>query len=69
VHLAVDTLGLLLALNVTAADEQDRAQVAELTEKVQQVAGQSVEVAFVDQGYTGEQAAEDAQANGIRLRL
>jgi len=28
VHLAVDTLGHLLALCVTAADEQDRAQVA-----------------------------------------
>ena len=30
VHLAVDTLGHLLALCVTAADEQDRARVAEL---------------------------------------
>jgi DDE family transposase len=30
VHLAVDTLGHLLALCVTAADEQDRAQVSEL---------------------------------------
>ena len=69
VHLAVDTLGHLLALNVTAADEQDRAQVAELTEKVQQVTGQSVEVAFVDQGYTGETAAEAAQANDIRLEV
>jgi transposase len=69
VHLAVDTLGLLLALNVTAADEQDRAQVAELTEKVQQVTGQSVEVAFVDQGYTGETAAEAAQTNDIRLEV
>src|SRR5204862_1332348 len=30
VHLAVDTLGHLLALHVTPANEQDRAQVAEL---------------------------------------
>ena len=30
VHMAVDTLGHLLALHVTPADEQDRAQVAEL---------------------------------------
>src|SRR5438270_6159900 len=30
VHAAVDTLGHLLALRVTAADEQDRAQVGEL---------------------------------------
>src|SRR5204863_8521215 len=57
VHIAVDTLGHLLALTVTAANEQDRAQVAELTAKVQEVTGESVEVAFVDQGYTGETAA------------
>lgn len=69
VHLAVDTLGHLLALNVTAANEQDRAQVANLTEQIQEVTGQSVEVAFVDQGYTGETAAEDAQANNIRLEV
>jgi hypothetical protein len=30
VHAAVDTLGHLLALHVTPADEQDRAQVGEL---------------------------------------
>src|SRR5262249_5848343 len=30
VHIAVDTLGQLLALHVTAANEQDRAQVAQL---------------------------------------
>src|SRR5690242_11278577 len=30
VHVAVDTLGQLLALHVTAADAQDRAQVEEL---------------------------------------
>lgn len=68
-HVAVDTLGHLLALHVTAADEQDRAQVGELAEAVQEATGQSVEVAFVDQGYTGEQAAEDAAAHGIRLEV
>ncbi len=26
-------------------------------------------MAFVDQGYTGEQAAQDAQANGIQLEV
>ena len=35
VHLAVDTLGHLLALVVTPADEQDRAQVAQLAQQVQ----------------------------------
>ncbi|MCW5969290.1 MAG: IS5 family transposase [Blastocatellales bacterium] len=69
VHLAVDTLGHLLALSVTAANEQDRAQVAELCEQVQAVTGETVEVAFADQGYTGEQAAEDAKTHGIRLEV
>ncbi len=45
VHLAVDTLGHLLALYVTAANEQDRTQVAELAEQVQAVTGGTVEVA------------------------
>jgi len=35
VHAAVDTLGHLLALQVTPADEQDRAQVGELAAQVQ----------------------------------
>ncbi len=69
VHLAVDTLGHLLALLVTPATEQDRAQVAELAEAVQAATGETVEVAFVDQGYTGEQAAEAAAAHGIRLEV
>jgi transposase len=69
VHLAVDTLGQLLALLVTPANAQDRAQVAELAEKVQAATGESVEVAFVDQGYTGEKATDAAKAEGIRLEV
>lgn len=69
VHIAVDTLGQLLAVLVTPANEQDRAQVAALAEQIQEVTGESVEVAFVDQGYTGEQAAADAAAHGIRLEV
>ena len=68
-HLAVDTLGHLLALLVTPANEQDRAQVAKLVCGMQEATGESVEVGFVDQGYTGEQAAEDAAAEGIRLEV
>jgi transposase len=68
-HIAVDTLGHLLALHVTPANEQDRAQVEELAQQVQEVTGQSVEVAFVDQGYTGEQPAQDAQAHGLQLEV
>jgi transposase len=69
VHLAVDTLGQLLAAVVTPANEQERAQVAALAEKVQAATGESVEVAFVDQGYTGEEAAAEAAKYGIRLEI
>ena len=54
VHAAVDTLGHLLALKVTAANEQDRAQVKELALTVQAATGENVQLAYVDQGYTGE---------------
>jgi transposase len=69
VHLAVDTLGHLLALLVTAANEQDRHQVAEWAKHVQEVTGDSVELAFVDQAYTGAQAAQDAAANRMKLEV
>lgn len=69
VHIAVDTLGQLLALHVTPANEQDRHQVEVLVEHVQQVTGETVEVAFVDQGYTGESAAQAAAEQGVRLEV
>jgi transposase len=69
VHLAVDTLGHLLALHITPANEQDRAQVGELAAAVQEATGQSVELAFVDQGYTGDEPAQAAKAHGIRLEV
>jgi transposase len=69
VHLAVDTLGHLLALLVTPANEQDRAQVKSLAAQIQEATGQAVELAYVDQGYTGEQAAQDAAAHGIQLEV
>ncbi len=69
VHVAVDTLGHLLALKVTAADEEDRAQVGALAAKVQELTGESVELAYVDQGYTGERAASAAHAHGLRLEV
>src|SRR5579863_2894150 len=50
VHAAVETLGNLLALLVTPANEQDRAQVGELAQAVQDLTSQSVELACVDQG-------------------
>ena len=69
VHAAVDTLGHLLALRVSPADEQDRAQVEELARSVQEATGESVELAYVDRGYAGEEAAEAAQASGILLEV
>ena len=69
VHAAVDTLGHLLAMKVTAANEQDRAPVAELAQAVQAATGENVQVAFVDQGYTGEQPAADAAQHGLRLEV
>ena len=69
VHAAVDTLGHLLALKVTAANEQDRAQVADLAKALQTVTGENIELAYVDQGYTGEAPQEAAKTHGIRLEV
>ena len=68
-HAAADTLGHLLALKVTPANEQDRAQVADLSKAVQEATGQSVQVAFVDQGYTGANPAQAAVEHGIELEV
>jgi transposase len=48
---------------------KDRAQVEELARQVREVTEQSVEVAFVDQGYTGDQPAEAAQRQGMQLEV
>ena len=69
VHMAVDTLGHLLALHVTPADQQDRDQVGQLAEQIQAVTDEAVELVFVDQGYTGDEPAEAALAHGIRLEV
>jgi transposase len=69
VHVAVDTLGHLLALVVTPANQDERTQVAALAQAVQEVTGENVEIAFVDQGYTGPNAEADAQKHGIKLEV
>lgn len=69
IHAAVDTLGNLLALHVSPANEQDRAQGEELAATVQEVTGGTVELAYVDQGYTGEEPAQAAAAHGMRLQV
>ncbi len=69
IHIAVDTLGHLLALTVTPADEGDRSQVGALCEQVQQVTGQSVQLVWVDAGYTGPNTAAQAAEQGVELHV
>jgi len=54
---------------MSAADEQDRAQVETSAEAVQEITGEHVELAYVDQGYTGDNVATAAAKHGIRPRL
>ena len=68
-HIAVDTLGHLLALRVTTGKEQERDQVADLAADAQVATGQTVTLAYADQGYTGDQPAADAAAHGIMLEV
>jgi transposase len=69
VHAAVDTLGHLLALRVSPANEDDRKEVGKLSEEIQKATQENVELAYVDQGYTGERAAEAAHSHGISLEV
>ncbi len=67
--MAVDTLGDLLAVLVTPANEQERAQVAALAEAARDACEQSVTLAYVDQGYTGDAPAEAAKGDGMALEV
>jgi transposase len=69
VHAAVDTLGHLLALRVSPANEDDREEVKKLSEEIREATAENVELAYVDQGYTGERAAGFAAEEGIRLEV
>lgn len=64
-HMAVDTLGNLLALHATPANVDDRAEVGKLTDAMQQATVETVELIYADQGYTGEKPAEAARVHGI----
>ena len=68
-HLAIDTLGHLLRMVITPANAQQLAQVGELCERVQALTGQSVQVGFVDQGYTGEEAEYAASVHDVDLQV
>jgi PP-loop superfamily ATP-utilizing enzyme len=56
-------------MHATPANEQDRAQVQALASVVQEVTGDNVELAFADQGYTGDNALEAAEGQGITLSV
>lgn len=66
-HLAVDTLGHLLAAHVTPGNADDRAEVGRMAKAIQAATDDSVELAFVDQGYTGAKPALAAAEHGITL--
>ncbi|GAA3999946.1 hypothetical protein GCM10022631_08650 [Deinococcus rubellus] len=67
VHLAVDTLGHLLTLTTSPANEQDRAQGEARCHSAQELAGGMPEVVFADQGDTGEQAQNAARKSTMEL--
>jgi transposase len=66
-HMAVDTLGHLLALRVTPANVDERVALEGLLKTAQAVTDGAIEVAFADQGYEGEKPAEAAVAQGVEL--
>ncbi len=68
-HIAVDTLGQLLRVVITPANEQERAQVGEWCRQVQEITGQTVQVGFGDQGYTGEETEYAAAVHDIDLQV
>ena len=43
--------------------------MGELAESVQEATGESVEVAYVDQGFTAERPATQAESHGMRLEV
>jgi transposase len=47
------------------ANVDDRAEVGRLAEAIQDATGESVTLAYGDQGYSGEKPAEAAQQHGI----
>jgi len=68
-HIAVDTLGLPIACQVTPADVQDRDALPPLLEEVHQKSPW-VELAFVDGGYSGDETQRAAfEASRIKVTV
>ena len=69
VHIAVDTLGNLLAVVISGAKTQERHQVAHVCAELKEATGGTVELAYVDQGYTGKDAKQAAEAFDVELEV
>jgi transposase len=68
-HLAVDTLGLPIQCQITAADVQDRDALPDLLEAVSRKSPW-VKLAFMDGGYAGEETARAAfEASRIHISV
>ena len=68
-HIAVDTLGLPIACQVTPADVQDRDALPPLLEEVHQKSPW-VELVFVDGGYSGDETQRAAfEASRIKVTV
>jgi len=69
VHIAVDTLGHLLALKVTAANKDDCTQVEALSQELQEATGENVEIAYVDQVWIRVIAVKRQQNKPVSMAL
>lgn len=67
-HLVVDTLGLLLAVSVTAASVQDRDGAHPVVASAM-IKYPSIQTLFVDSGYAGSCAQTISQCHGIRAQV
>jgi transposase len=67
-HMVVDTLGLLIAVTVTAASVQDRDGAAEVVARACHKAP-TIERLYTDRAYGGQCAQAIKQARGIRVEV
>jgi transposase len=67
VYAVVDSMGTLLALTVTPANDAERRQLSALAERVQEMTGETAKVVYADAAYSGEETAAVAQEQGMRL--
>lgn len=61
----ISRLGRLLAAHVTPANAQERVQVAQRCEEVQEATGETVKLAWANQGHTEEEPNRLASEHGI----